>query len=231
MADGDYILNADQLPRSKIAKSLDQIFFKIYELLKKAVIKFKRQAFNKRNLRYFLYYALANLLIIILYTFYERSQPVNLNLQPVTSPATEGSSLLFVEAVILLPFSLLLEEFAFRLMPMAFIRDLFHLNRITISMEHHGKVTVVHNSPLRLWLYHHWVWIFIVVSAVWAGWLHQINIIESSPQGALIYFSIQAFSGCYFAWIYVHRGLGAVWIVHTAWDFFLIALNLIMIST
>jgi hypothetical protein len=220
MADGNDILDG------LMHVMIDKILFRIYGMLKQAVIEFKRQALNRRNLRYFLYYALANLLIVILYTVYERSLPVNLDLKPVTSPATEGSSLLFVEAVILLPFSLLLEEFAFRLMPMAFIRDIFHLNSITISMEHEGKVTVVHNSPLRLWLYHHWLWIYIVVSAVWAGLLHQINIIESSPQGALIYFAIQAFSGCCFAWIYAHRGLGSSWIVHTGWDLFLVALNL-----
>jgi hypothetical protein len=202
---------------------------KLSAIVRQALSSFKREALSRRNLRYFLYYAAANFLILILYTVYERSQPVNLDLQPVTSPATEGSFLLFVAAVILMPFSLLFEEFAFRLMPMVFIRDIFHLNSITISMEHEGKVTVVHNSPLRLWLHHHWLWIYIVVSAVWAGLLHQINIIESSPLGALIYFAIQAFSGCCFAYLYSRHGLGSSWCVHVLWDLSLVGLNLIVI--
>lgn len=198
-------------------------------LLKKAAIGFKRQAFNRKNLRYLLYYAAANFLILTLFAMYQSIQGISLELKPVTSPATEGSSLLFVAAVILLPLSLLLEEFGFRLLPMFFIRDLFHLNRITLSIKHEGKVTVVHNSPLRLWLYHHWVWIFIVVSALWAGMLHQINVVSSDPLGAWIYFGVQTFSGFCFAWIYARRGLGASWAVHTAWDLFLVAMNLLIL--
>jgi membrane protease YdiL (CAAX protease family) len=214
---------------SKFAEAADRILFKIYGVVKKAAIGFKRQALSRRNLHYFLYYAIANLLILLLFSLYQSFQGVSLELKPVTSPVTEGSSLLFVAAVILLPFSLLLEELGFRLLPMFFIRDLFHLNNITISIEHEGKVTVVHHSPLRLWICHHWVWIFIVVSSVWAGLLHQINIVSSDLLGSLIYFGVQAFSGFCFAWIYSKRGLGASWAVHTAWDLFIVALNLIIL--
>lgn len=214
---------------SKFAEAADKILFKIYGAVKKAAIGFKRQVLSRRNLRYFLYYAAANFLILTLFAVYQSIQGISLELKPVTSPATEGSSLLFVAAVILLPLSLLLEELGFRLLPMFFIRDLFHLNRITISIEHEGKVTVVHNSPLRLWIYHHWVWIFIVVSALWAGLLHQINVVSSDALGALIYFAVQCFSGVAFSWIYSRRGLGASWIVHLSWDLFIVALNLIML--
>lgn len=184
------------------------------------IVKFKRAALSKRNLRSFLYYAAANFLILILFSLYQASQPVNLDLKPMTSPAVEGSSLLLVAAVILLPFSLLLEEFAFRMLPMFFIRDFFHFNRITKSIEH---------SSLRLWIYHNWILLFIVVSALWAGLLHQVNIVSSDLLGSLLYFGVQTFSGACFAWIYAHRGLGASWAVHTAWDLSLVALNLILI--
>lgn len=196
----------------------------------KVVIDFKRQVLNRRNLRYFLYYAAANFLILMLFSYYQSLQPVNLDLKPVTSPVTEGSFLLFVAAVILLPLSLLLEEFAFRLLPMFFIRDLFHLNRLTHSSVYEDKVTIVLNSPLRVWLYWHWIVVFCVVSALWAGLLHQINVVNSDFLGSLIYFGVQTFSGFCFAWIYAKRGLGAAWAVHTAWDLFLIALNLIILT-
>jgi membrane protease YdiL (CAAX protease family) len=199
-------------------------------LLWASLTKFKKQVISKRNLRYFLYYAAANFLILILFSYYQSLQPVNLDLKPVTSPQVEGSFLLFVAAVILLPLSLLFEELGFRLLPMLFIRDLFHLNRITYSIVHEEEITIVHNSPLRLWLYHHWTWVFIVVSALWAGLLHQINVVNSDFLGSLIYFGVQTFSGFCFAWIYVKRGLGAAWAVHTAWDLFLITLNLIIVS-
>lgn len=214
---------------SKFAEDADRILFKIYGAVKKAAIGFKKQVLNRRNLRYLLYYAAANFVILVLYSYYQSLQPVNLDIKPVTSPATEGSSLLFIAALIVSPVSWLLEELAFRLLPMFYIRDLFHLNTITVSIEHEGKVTIVHNSRLRLWIYHQWVWIFIVVSAVWAGLIHQINIVESSAVGALIYFAVQFFSGVCFAWIYSRRGLGASWIVHVSWDYFLVALNLIML--
>lgn len=171
---------------SKFASAIDRMLFRIYRIVKKAAIVFKKEGLSRRNLRYFLYYAAANFLILSLFAMYQSIQGISLELKPVTSPATEGSSLLFVAAVILLPFSLLLEELGFRLLPMFFIRDLFHLNRITASMEHEGEVTVVHNSSLKLWLYHHWVWIFIVDSALWAGMLHQINVVSSDPLGAWI---------------------------------------------
>jgi hypothetical protein len=60
--------------------------------------------------------------------------------------------------------------------------------------------------------------------------LHQINVVNSDFLGSLIYFGVQTFSGFCFAWIYAKRGLGAVWAVHTAWDLFLIALNLIILT-
>jgi membrane protease YdiL (CAAX protease family) len=222
-------------------------------VVKKAAIGFKRQALSRRNLRYFLYYAAANFLILILFAVYQNIQGISLELKPVTSPATEGSSLLFVAAVILLPFSLLLEELGFRLLPMFFIRDLFHLNRLEIGIEEivekkkgvfiwddaglyldskhfqTSEVKIIAQSPLRLWICHHWVWIFIVVSTLWAGLLHQINIVSSDLLGSLIYFGVQAFSGFCFAWIYSRRGLGASWAVHTAWDLFIVALNLIIL--
>jgi len=229
MNNGDYMLDADQIPKSKRAKMIDQILFKLYEMFKKAIIEFKRQVLNRRNLRYFLYYAAANFVILLLFSYYQSLQPVNLDLKPMTSPATETSPLLFVAAVMILPLSLLLEEFAFRLLPMFFFKDLFHLNTITISIEHEGKVTVVHNSSLRLWLYHNWLWVFLVVSALWAGFLHQINVVNSDLLGSLIYFGVQIFSGFCFAWIYARRGLGASWAVHTAWDLFLVGLNLVIL--
>lgn len=199
-------------------------------LLWASLAKFKKQVISKRNLRYFLYYAAANFLILILFSYYQSLQPVNLDLKPVTSPQVEGSFLLFVAAVILLPLSLLLEEFAFRLLPMFFIRDLFHLNRLTHSLVYEDKVTIVLNSPLRVWLYWHWIVVFCAVSALWAGLLHQINVVNSDFLGSLIYFGVQTFSGFCFAWIYAKRGLGAAWAVHTAWDLFLIALNLIILT-
>lgn len=214
---------------SKSAKTANRILFKIYDLLKKAVIDFKRQAFDRKNLRYFLYYAAANFLILILFSYYQSLQPVILDLKPTTSPATEGSSLLFLLSVILLPLSLLFEEFIFRLLPMVYIRDVFHLNRITTSIEHEGKVTIVHHNPARMWLYHNWFWIFLVVSAVWAGLLHQINVVNSDLLGSLFYFLVQCFSGACFAWIYARRGLGSSWIVHVSWDLFIVGVNLIML--
>jgi hypothetical protein len=224
-----HALDADQVTPSKFAEDADRILFKIYGAVKKAAIGFKKQVLNRRNLRYLLYYAAANFVILVLYSYYQRLQPVNLDIKPVTSPATEGSSLLFIAALIVSPASWLLEELAFRLLPMFYIRDLFHLNTITVSIEHEGKVTIIHHSRLRLWIYHHWVWIFIVVSAVWAGLIHQINIVESSAVGASIYFLVQFFSEACFSWIYSRRGLGASWIVHVSWDYFLVALNLAII--
>lgn len=198
-------------------------------LIREAIFHFKRQVLSRRNIRYFIYYAAANFTILTLYSFYQSLQPVDLNLKPVTSPAVEGSFLLFLAAVILLPFSLFLEECGFRLLPMVMIRDVMSLNKITVSVEHNGQVTTVHNSSLRLWIYHHWWIIFIVVSAIWAAFWHQINVVESSLLGSLIYFGVQFFSGICFAWIYLKRGLGASWIVHTAWDLFIVVLNLLMI--
>jgi membrane protease YdiL (CAAX protease family) len=222
-------------------------------LLKKAAIGFKRQAFNRKNLRYLLYYAAANFQILTLFAMYQSIQGISLELKPVTSPATEGSSLLFVAAVILLPLSLLLEELGFRLLPMFFIRDVFHLNRLEIGIEEivekkkgvfiwddaglyidskhlqKSEIKIIAQSPARLWICHHWVWIFIVVSALWAGMLHQVNVVSSDALGAWIYFGVQTFSGFCFAWIYARRGLGASWAVHTAWDLFIVALNLIIL--
>jgi hypothetical protein len=223
------MLDADQVTPSKFAEDADRILFKIYGAVKKAAIGFKKQVLNRHNLRYLLYYAAANFVILVLYSYYQSLQPVNLDLKPVTSPATEGSSLLFIAALIVSPASWLLEELAFRLLPMFYIRDLFHLNTITVSIEHEGKVTIIHHSRLRLWLYHHWVWIFIVVSAVWAGLIHQINVVSSDFLGSLIYFGVQFFSGFCFAWIYAKRGLGASWAVHTFWDYFLILLNVLIL--
>jgi hypothetical protein len=132
--------------------------------------------------------------------------------------------------VILLPLSLLFEELAFRLMPMVYIRDVLHLNTITISIEDERGIREIHHSRARMWLYHYWWILFIVVSALWAGLIHQINVVESSPVGALIYFGVQTFSGVCFAWIYVKRGLGAAWIVHVSWDYLIVMLNLLSLS-
>lgn len=227
------------------------ILYTVYLELRIALIKFKREALRKSNFRYFLYYAAANFIILTLYSLSLPS--ISLELKPVTSPAVEGSFLLFVAAVILLPLTLLLEELGFRLLPMFFIRDLFHLNKITTREENKERVIIwddagiyldangfqrkmlskplitKHHSRLRIWAYHHWIFVFVVVSALWAAMMHQINIVESSALGSLIYFGVQFFSGCCFAGIYAKRGLGAVWIVHTGWDYFLILLNLAIV--
>jgi len=199
-----------------------------YKYVKKAVIRFCKQALNRKNLRYLLYYALANFAILLSFTLYQRMQSVNLDLKPTTSPVSDGSFML-VTAVILLPFSLLVEEFAFRYVPMFYIKGIFHLNSITISIEDDKGEREVAHSRARWWLYHHWLSFYLVVSSIVAAGIHQLNIVNSDLIGSLIYFGVQAFSGVCFAWIYSRHGLGASWAVHTAWDLFLVCLNLIMV--
>jgi membrane protease YdiL (CAAX protease family) len=198
----------------------------LVKTFRKAVHDFGRQAAYRWNVKYFVFYAAANFLIIILFMFYQSFQPVNLNLQPVTSPQAEGSFLLFIVMVILMPLSLLFEEFLFRLLPMFFVRDLFHLNELSVV---EGERPFINHGIIRLWLFRNWLSIFIVVSAVWAALWHLTNIVNSDLLGILFYFGVQFFSGAAFAWIYSRHGLGASWAVHTAWDLFLIALNLIIV--
>lgn len=198
--------------------------------LHKSLVRFKKQICSKRNFRYFLYYSLGNFAVLILYSLYEMTQQtVDLSIKPVTSPAVEGSWILFAFAVAIMPLSLLFEEFAFRLMPMVWIKDIFHLNRITISVQDENGCRVIQNGKVRFWLYHNWIWVFIVVSGLWAAWIHQLNIVESSPIGTLIYFGVQCFSGFSFAYLYARRGLGSSWVIHVSWDLFLVALNLILL--
>lgn len=189
----------------------------IKKMVKETVLSFKNQFFQRSNLRLLLYYAVANFVILLLYSFLVSSlqssttpNPANIDLKPpiVTPPQSSGLSGLwiFILSCLLLPVTLLLEELGFRLLPMFFIRDLFHLDK----------------------LYDHWIWVFIVISGVWDGLIHQFNIVSATQIGAMIYFAVQLFSGICFAWIYSHKGLGASYAVHLGWDFFLVALTVVL---
>lgn len=202
----------------------------IKHTLKQLIGTFFKEAFQKRNVRYLVYYGFGNFVLLILYTVYERSvSTVDLSLNPATTTVVQSNWILWVLAVLLLPLSLFLEELGFRMLPKVFIKDIFQLDTITISEEHDGVVTEVNHSPVRWWVYHHWHWIFIVVSACWAGLIHQLNVVESSPLGSLIYFGMQFFSGLCFAWIYIHKGIGSSWVVHLSWDFFIVILSLFFV--
>lgn len=177
--------------------------------LHKILSDFFSQAVDIYNIRYLLYYAVGNFALLILYSLYEQSvSQVDLSLKPATTTLLQGNWLLWSLAVLTLPLELFFEELGFRVLPKIVLKDWLHLDK--------------HSS--------HWIPIFIVVSGVWAGLIHQLNVSESSVVGSLIYFGIQLFSGLCFAWIYVHKGLGASWAVHVSWDLFIVFLAVVALA-
>ena len=176
-----------------------------FDRIKEARQRFKAQARDRANVRCFIYYAVLNISILILYTIF--MPKVSLELKPMTSPQSEGSSFAFGVAVAILPLSTLLEEFGFRVLPFTLLKKLVFKNRA-------GD-----------WL----LPTFLIISACWTGLLHQLNIVLSSPQGAMFYFGVQAFGAGCLAWIYAKKGLGASWIIHFSWDLFILGLNLVVL--
>lgn len=159
---------------------------------------------KKRLLHFFVIYAAINFALVLGYGFYESLTAEAVQLKPVLPSGTDWG--MFGLSVAILPLSLLLEEAAFRLMP----KIVF--NAWSVKMEH-GKGFVA----------------YLIVAGVWASMVHQFNVVSAEPLGRMIYFSIQLFSGIYFAYYFLRHGLVAVWILHTGWDFLLVSITLLQL--
>lgn len=109
--------------------------------------------------------------------------------------------------MLLLPFSVLLEEFIIRVVPGEIFKKLgkrwdFIFNRETT--------------------------LFLLSATFWGGFLHQTNVILANPAGQLGYFAVQCVGSLYLAWIFYYKGLLASWFIHYTFDFVIVITVLIL---
>lgn len=108
--------------------------------------------------------------------------------------------------MLLLPLSVLLEEFIIRVVPDEVIAKLGE------------RWNLFFNKPV----------LFLLVAMVWGGFLHQTNVVLANPAGQLGYFAVQCVGSFYLAWIYYYKGLLASWFVHYIFDFVIVLMVLIL---
>jgi len=131
----------------------------------------------------------------------------DLDLNPQLTPEAEGS--FFPIALVLLPFTLLLEDLGIRLLPWLLLKPL-------------SRMDVEEKRSWRIWLYLHVFTIYIVVSALWHSSLHQTNIFTANSLGILAYFGIQLIAGSLLAWIFIRKGFWQSYTIHISWDLLIV---------
>ena len=168
-----------------------------------------------------LFYGLLNIIMIFCFMWMQSYFQADLDLDPSKIPAGDDS--LFAFAVMLLPLTLLLEDFGLRLMPWIIIHDILRLHTIEVKPASNQKDWEISDKrKWRVWLYHNTFSFYIVVSALWHSFLHQSNVVAANPLGRFLYFGIQLTSGLILAWIFIRKGFWESYTLHLSWDLLLL---------
>lgn len=188
---------------------------------------------KKRFLRTFLIFTVANLLMIALYSLLETQQVVEgfeLELKPIDVEA--GQLIPLWIPLVLLPFTLFLEDFGVRYSPLLVMRT-FGINSLEVVEVTEDPVVgnrLIGNKwqfktkrKWRIWIYEHNFIITILILTLIHALLHQMNVFQADPFGSLYYFLVSLFAGYVFSLVIVRYGFLSCYTLHLSWDLFIIS--------